>query len=184
LVATNELNQSSDELTVRRLTWKQATAERDRIRAARQFFARQLGPLPAVAGISVGVVAAFSDEIKTKWLLWLALGFFALMVLVSILYSRMPPYRALRKNRIEGPNPMAEGTKHDQTPVEWYDHEIALERSIYGSSGDEPGFTRLWPKARPEEDLQVQMDKERFGVFLVQFLFLCVIASLLAARLV
>jgi hypothetical protein len=175
--------ETSDELAVLRLTHKQATEERDRIRAARAFFARQLGPLPAVAGISLGAVAAFSDEIRTKWLLWVALGFFALMVVASIGYSRMPPYRVLRSQRTKGPDGIADGSQA-RTEIEWYANEIKLEHSIYDSPTNESWFRRLWPESRPGQDLQDQMDKERFGVFLVQILFLCVIASLLAARLI
>jgi hypothetical protein len=64
---------STDEPAALELAHKQVTGERDRLRDARAFFARQLGPLPAFAGISAAVVAAFSDKIDHNWCLYVAL---------------------------------------------------------------------------------------------------------------
>jgi hypothetical protein len=170
-------------VTARRLTYERIVAERDRIRAARAFFARQLGPLPAVAGVSVALVGAFSEEISHKWLLLVALVLFALMVLVSVLYSRMPAYRDLRAHRVRNET-MEEGVPGMQ-PAAWYDAEIKLEHSIYSSRVDGTNSGRL-PRRLPRRnltgDLQAQLDKERLGVFVVQGLFLCVIACLVLAR--
>jgi hypothetical protein len=169
----------NDDATVRRLTYERTAEERDRIRDARAFFARQLGPLPAFAGISLAVVGAFSEKIKHDPFLWVALGLFAVMVMASVLYSRMPAYRELRAHRLRK-GKLQDGRDAD-TAADWYRLESDLERSIYGS-GD--SRHRLWraPWRNLDGDLQEQLDKERFGVFLVQILFLLVIASLLFAR--
>jgi hypothetical protein len=166
----------NDDVTARRLTYERLAAERNRMRDARSFFARQLGPLPAFAGISVALVGAFSEDIGCEAWLWVALAIFALMIVVSILYSGMPPYRELRANRVDG------GTEGvgTQNPADWYDAEIALEKAIYASESARPWFWQL-PLRRPQGDLQEQLDKERVGYFLAQVLFLLVIASLLLA---
>ena len=63
----------------------------------------------------------------------------------------------------------------------WYQAECELERSVYGSGRDR-ARPWLWPRRNLSGDLQEQLDKERFGVFLVQGLFLLVIACLVLAR--
>ena len=81
----------SEDPPVHKLAYEQLRDERNRLRDARQFFARQLGPLPAFAGISLAAVGAFSDEIKDPAWLGVAVGLFALMVLTSIAYSPVCP---------------------------------------------------------------------------------------------
>ena len=170
---------SDDDVTGKRLTYERMSEERDRIRAARAFFARQLGPLPAFAGISVAVVGAFSEEIRNETWLWVALIAFAAMVAVSVFYSRMPAYRELRAQRISNNN-TAEGDE-SMDSARWYQAEIDLERRIYTSQGCRGKFW-WWPRRNLDGDLQEQLDKERLGVFLVQSLFLLVIAFLVFAR--
>jgi hypothetical protein len=178
MLASSMEASSDDRLTARKLTYDRIITERDRLRGARQFFARQLGPLPAAAGISLAVVAAFSERIKDSDWLWVALGLFTAMVAVSILYSRMPAYRHLRARRLDNPK-MEEGRGTD-SPAVWYDRETELEESVY--AGGQRGCFWRWPRRNLDGDLPEQLDKERFGVFLVQILFLLVIASLLLAR--
>jgi hypothetical protein len=173
---------SGDDVAVRRLTYERIAGELDRIRGARAYFARQLGPLPAFAGISVALVGAFSEKIEEEKWLWVALVLFGLMVAASIAYSRMPPYRELRSDRLhDKTKDLAEGCGTNN-PADWYDAESKLERDIYSSPRNGGRFW-WWPRRSPERDMQEQLNKERFGVFLVQTLFLCVIASLLLARL-
>ena len=167
----------SEDATVLRLAYEQLRDERNRLRGARQFFARQLGPLPAFAGISLAAVGAFSNEIKDEAWLWVAVGLFALMVLTSIAYSRMPAYRELRAERLRT---MSEGSQAD-APAGWYRAEHQLEASIYASGCRRSLFWRL-PYRNLDSDMQEQMDKERFGVFVVQILFLLVVACLVLAR--
>jgi hypothetical protein len=169
---------TDDELAVRKLTYEQAAGERDRIRSARAFFARQLGPLPAFAGISVALVGALSEKFDEGWQFWAALACLVGMLAVSFGYSRMPPYRELRADRVR------KATKEGRdalTPAAWYGYEIELERRIYGT-GDER--TRLWwlPLRKVEGSLAEQLDKERIGLFVAQGLFLAAIVLLLFAR--
>jgi hypothetical protein len=128
------------------------------------------------------LVGAFSEKIEEEKWLWVALVLFGLMVAASIAYSRMPPYRELRSYRLRyQAKDFTEGCGAN-TPADWYDAESKLERDIYSSQRNE-GRLWWWPRRRPEGDMQEQLNKERFGVFLVQILFLSVIACLLLARL-
>ena len=180
-----------DALKVQELHYARLTAERDRLREARGFFARQLGPLPTFAGISVALVSAFSDKIKDEWALWIAFVLLILMVATSTAYSGMPPYRRLRAYRTGaagdfGPKRLPGGNK-SMTPSQWYDAEITLEEDIYGIAPAGQGLTWQHVKAKlpsfdPAASLQEQLDRERFGVFAVQFLFVLVIVALLVAR--
>jgi Na+/melibiose symporter-like transporter len=168
-----------DDLTTRKLTYERMVAERERIRGARAFFARQLGPLPAAAGVSLALVGAFSEKNKHQGWVIAALALFALMVLVSILYSRMPAYRDLRDYRVRKQG-MEEGDG-DMQPAAWYDVESKLECSIYSSQPDKVNFSWL-PWRNLPGNLQQQLDKERQGVFIVQALFLLLIVCLVFAR--
>jgi hypothetical protein len=185
-----------DGATTLRLSYESAIQERDRLRAARAFFARQLGPLPAVAGISVGLVAAFSERIHHRGWLWIALGLLAVMVIVSLVYSGMPAYRHLRARKerdwragLEKDFPAAARRAEDAklsvedmlAPAEWYAAQIRLERELSGSSKKNRLLRPSWDL--DEADLADQLDRERTGVFATQFLFLLVIGCLLAARL-
>ncbi len=74
------------------------------------------------------------------------------------------------------------------TPADWYEAEIKLETQIYGDPQRHPRLwvrpwkARYWPRRDFSQNLQVQMDRERFGVFLVQTLFLLVIGLLVIGR--
>lgn len=169
---------SDNEIPASRLTYERLGEERDRIREARAFFARQLGPLPAFAGISVAAVGAFSEQIRDETWLWLAFGAVAAMVLTSVLYSRMPSYRELRAERVK------EGlTQGDESmgPAAWYQAELKLERRLYRASATRGKLWRL-PRRNLQGDLQEQLDKERVGLFLVQFWLLLVVGFLVLAR--
>jgi hypothetical protein len=174
-----------DPVAVLRLRYDQAVQERDRIRAARAFFARQLGPLPTFAGVSVSLVAAFSEKIQHREWLWVALGGFVVMAVVSMLYSRMPAYRQIRASRVpKRPEEDARGVAqlaNFDTPRAWYEAELALECQLYGP----PRKNNEWglPWRRPQDDLQCQLDRERTGVFVTQSLFIVVIVALVLAHL-
>jgi hypothetical protein len=186
-----------NELATLKLVYEQTSQERDRIRGARAFFARQLGPLPTFAGISVGLVGAFSDRIHHGPWLWIALGVLSLLVAVSLLYSGMPAYRQLRaKKEIAWREDLRRRWKREAgraedaglrvedvlSPNEWYSAQIRLERSLYGTPGKQNRL--LLPSWNLDKtDLQDQLDRERTGVFVAQALFLIVIGCLLAASL-
>jgi hypothetical protein len=148
------VNEPEDE-KVLALRYGQVTEERDRLRDARRFFARQLGPLPTVAGLSLGAVGVFSDFRHNAWL-YVALGAFVAMTAVSIAFSGRPPYRVLRARHERG----APAT----TIKGWYERELSIEDAVY-------------------EDMEVEMGRERLGVFATQLLFLIVVACLLLGHL-
>jgi hypothetical protein len=155
------------------LEYARAVGERDRIRSARAFFARQLGPLPAFAGISVALVGAFSEKVDKEGWVWVALAAFVAMTVVSMLYSRMPAYRQLRAHADPVPAP--------QDTEAWYRAELDREWMLYGEP--RAGNELLPPRRKLTDDLQTALDRERTGVFVAQLLFLIVIASLVLARL-
>jgi hypothetical protein len=180
-----------------RLAHEQAVKERDRIRDGRAFFARQLGPLPAFAGISAAVVGAFSQRIEHRLWLWVALVFLVALVLVSCLYSSLPAYRHLRahyeeewrkwieenltvKDRPAGGEKLKVEDRLD--PEDWYIAQIKLERTLYGDPRER---NRVMSPSRKLKgaNLQDQLDRERTGLVAGQLLFLAVIGFLLAARL-
>jgi hypothetical protein len=185
------------ELATLKLAYDQTIQERDRLRGARAFFARQLGPLPTFAGISIGLVGAFSDKIHHGPWLWIALGVLGLLVTVSLLYSGMPAYRQLRASKeIKWRQALMETWSQEASkakeaglrvedvlsPEEWYLAQIRLERELYGEAGKK---NRLLPPRwnLDDTDLQDQLDRERTGVFVAQALFLVVIGCLLASSL-
>jgi hypothetical protein len=186
-----------DEVAALKLAYEQAIQERDRLRGARAFFARQLGPLPAFAGVSAALVGAFSGKALDRLWMWIALGVLGLLILVSLLYSGMPAYRHLRAHEeakwrkrlerdFEGAACRAEsaGLRVEDmlNPKQWYIAQIQLERTLYGPPGKKNRL--LLPSWNLDRaDLQDQLDRERTGVFVGQVVFLVVIGCLLAARL-
>jgi hypothetical protein len=183
-------------LAALQLAYEQTIQERDRLRGARSFFARQLGPLPAFAGISVALVGAFSENVHHRLWLWIALGVLILLILVSLTYSGMPAYRQLRARREEKwrerlEEEFAEPARQASslglrvedllTPREWYIAQIQLERELYGPPGKRNRL--LLPSwDLDDSDLQDQLDRERTGVFLAQALFLIVMGCLFVTR--
>jgi hypothetical protein len=185
---------TTDELGALTLSYDDVRRERERLRDARAGLTRQLGPLPVSAGIAVSLVAAFSED-GVRGPLWIAFALFLLLILVSILYSSMRPYRQLRAAKEEGWRaglrdryPDVARTAQDQglqvedllSERDWYAAMLRLEREVYGDPRLEnrPGLP-----TRELQDLQDGLDRERTGLFLVQLLFGLVIASLLLSRL-
>ena len=116
------------DLETLRLVYADLINERDRLRDARRSITAQLGPLPASAGLIIGLFAAFGDiESGRMTLLYgLALLPFLLVMLVSTLALRRNPYRKLTKREPQ----TAEGD--DLLPEEeWLTQRIALERRSY-----------------------------------------------------
>jgi hypothetical protein len=168
-----------DEVAALNLAYEQAIVERDRLRAARAFFARQLGPLPAFAGVSAALVGAFSGRALDRFWMWIALGALGLLILVSLLYSGMPAYRHFRAHeeakwreglerhfgsaalRADNAGLLVEDML---APREWYIAQIQLERTLYGPPG-KPNRLMLPSWKLDGSDLQDQLDRERTGVF-------------------
>jgi hypothetical protein len=90
--------------------------ERDRLRSARASVTRQLGPLPASAGIAISLVGALArNAVSEAWLI-VALSLLFVLVCVSIAYSLLPPYRKLRaKYEYELANEVKVGSAADTT---------------------------------------------------------------------
>jgi hypothetical protein len=190
-------SRGDDDPSALRLAHEQAVKERDRVRDARGFFARQLGPLPAFAGISAALVGAFSNKIERPLWLWLALVVLLLLIVVSVFYSWLPAYRHLRaENEDEWrtwleerfqPKAPPEGSKKLKAedmldPEQWYIAQIELERRLYGLPRKKNRLMLPSWKLKGA-DLQDQLDRERTGLIGAQVLFLVVIGFLLAARL-
>src|SRR5436190_5319327 len=87
------------ELDTLKLTYDRLREETKRLRDARAGFARGLGPAPASAGIATAVTAALGEPHHRGWL-YAALVLLALMVVVGMLYVRLPAYRQLYARRV------------------------------------------------------------------------------------
>ncbi|TMK98917.1 MAG: hypothetical protein E6G34_05265 [Actinobacteria bacterium] len=188
-----------DECATLRLVYEGLCSERNRLRDARSSFSRQLGPLPVVAGISTGTIAVFARHVHTSWLLWVALGLLAVLVVVSILYSSVPAYRQIRARKETGwrerlvsrhgaclaAEAAERGLQIEDllAPADWYRAMIELEREIYGRRARERSPLFVRPR-RGAENLQDALDSERAGLYAVQFLFGLVIVALALTELI
>ena len=160
------------------LAYRDLVNERDRLRDARGAVTRQLGPLPASAGIAISLVGALAKNASAV-ALGVALGLFAVLVLVSIAYNVLLPYRMLRASYEDDAHEL--GFDEYASPSEWLKHMITLERRIYGSlDPDRPRFRFRLKIA----NLQDGFDSERTGLFIVQVLFVCVVVTLVVGVLV
>lgn len=171
--------------------------ESDRLRSARGAFSRQLGPLPLAGGLVLGVFTAFAKH-PHRTLTWVAVGLFALSVVLSMGASGIAPYRRLRarlfakheetydqwrRPELQGAMDVDDGdvTADDVlSEPDWLCERIKLERKLYG-----PPASRLH---RPDllrpgnwTTLQQAFEVERYAVFIVQLLFVAEIVLLFAA---
>jgi hypothetical protein len=204
---------ASDELETLKAALEDIRRENERLRNARGSVTRQLGPLPISAAAVAGLIAAFPGthpgSPAQRHLIYWALGVFGLMVLLSMRYSALRPYRKLRdaeeatmtKARKPIPESIADDirSRYRQKPVghagsdgfeqaRWYAAMIAVERSVRGKTARRPWWLRLlrvplllWP--RQAKNLQEGFDLEWQGLFVVQALFAAVIVLLIIARL-
>jgi hypothetical protein len=95
---------SNPKLETLKLRLKDLQYENERLRNARSGITSQLGPLPISAAIVAGLVSAFTvtgkAHLKHTPAIW-ALIAFGVMVIVSITYSALQPYRKLREKAEE-----------------------------------------------------------------------------------
>jgi hypothetical protein len=160
-----------------RLEYEYVRSENLRLRDGRAAITRQLGPLPISAAIVAGLVTGFTSKAHENAFLWLALLVFVVLVLVSIKYAGMKPYRVLRNDKEE------RFPRSTQSKVKWYENAIALEKKIYGESYERKGFQSRLPSA-DVANLQDGYDRERSGLFIVQALFAIVVVFLIISRVI
>jgi hypothetical protein len=180
------MTDESGQVEALRLAYEDATRENARLRDARASFTRQLGPLPISAAVIAGLVAAFpgksSGSSAQLALISFALLLFAVMVLVSIRYSGMKPYRELR-NEFEECSLEREGIKRSKdspgafidhlvdeyagpdtglqpasASAIWYARMIKLEQRIRGKGKDKKPTWKQW-----REDEKISL-REYVGV--------------------
>lgn len=182
-----------DGLGVLKAAYEDIRRENERLRDARASVTRQLGPLPLSAAVVAGLVTGFAppgkQPIQHTWMLVAAGGLFAALVLLSILYSNLKPYRQLRAKKEESlkrPDQIVDqllNPPHQaaspRIEAEWYSGMIRLEREVRGEPRSK------WHRFPwGTQSLVDGFDKERTGLVLVQGLFAAVIVFLILARVV
>ncbi len=198
--------QEDSQIATLRLTYEELQKENLRLRDARGSLTGQLGPLPISAAIVAGLVSGFSVSGGAHFNEWFALGallVFVIMVIVSVNYSHLTPYRKLRDEMdITDGEAIAE-QPGDGRSVEraWYVEVIELERGVRGrwSPRERSPLSEWWTQVRsrglrsafrglvcPEDprDLQAAYDVEWRGVSITKGLFAVVIVLLILARIV
>jgi hypothetical protein len=178
------------QLATLRLTYERLCHERDRLRDARGYFARGLGPAPVSAGIATVLVSALSEG-RNPGLLCLAVAALIALIVVGVWYDGKPSYRHLYALNIEAlraeirsEHPVLTETAQLEKrtrvedllpPDDWYRAMIGLERDIYGDERTQNQRRAPW---QPVRDLQDGMDHERTGLRFVQALWVVVVAAL------
>lgn len=184
------IEQSDPELETLTLRLKDIQYENERLRNARSEITKQLGPLPISAAIVAGLVSGFtvsgSAHLKHTPAI-VALIAFVLMVVVSIAYSTLQPYRKLREQAEANPDHPKPSDTSD--PIEWHKRMIKIEEVVRGKWVEPKGrFQRLvfrfWPFPLRDQDktLQTGCNLEWKGLFITKSLFVVVIALLIYAR--
>jgi hypothetical protein len=168
-------NTEPDRVEALKLEYEYVRNENIRLRDGRASLTRQLGPLPISAAIVAGLVTGFTSTVHRNAFLWIALGLFGVLVVISILYSSMKPYRVLRRER------EADFPRATQSPARWYEDAIALEEAIYGDPSDSKGLRTHLPTSTVKS-LQDGYKRERSGLFIVQGLFALVVILLIVSR--
>jgi hypothetical protein len=173
LPAEASASRTLDRVEALKLEYEFVRGENIRLRDGRGKLTRQLGPLPISAAIVAGLVTGLAGKVDANAFLWAALIVFGALVVISILYSSMKPYRVLRSDKeVEKPDAL-------ESPARWYEHGIALEKAIYGEPA---GGLLAWLPSFKVESLQEGYDRERWGLFIVQSLFAVVIILLILSR--
>ncbi|HTY97353.1 MAG TPA: hypothetical protein VMB91_09960 [Solirubrobacteraceae bacterium] len=166
-----------------------------RLREARSSVTRQLGPLPISAAAIAGLLAAFPGHgsiggVQVFLIVLAALAFLA-MIGVSIIFSKLRPYRELR-NRLERDWPWY--AIPQASPARVIDEVRARSAPGEAQSGppahEAPASTRMrWYSGMIRVELTVRtgledgLDREWWALFAVRMLFGAVVLLLIAARL-
>jgi hypothetical protein len=177
----------SEELERLRLEYERVCGERDRLRDARGFFARPLGPAPASAGISTALVTTLGSNLDGGYLA-VALISLLLLIILGAWYDGKPAYRHLYAREIRGvrntvgrrARARLQKSPNELPPSlpEWYREMIAREIAVSGDEQLENGWRWPW---QPVTTLQEGLDSERTGLRSVQLLWLMVIGFLVLA---
>jgi hypothetical protein len=184
------------QLATLRLTYERVCHERDRLRDARGYFARGLGPAPVSAGIATVLVAALSEG-RNPGLLGAAVAGLAALIVVGVWYDGKPSYRHLFARKIEDlrsqirsehPRLAETAAPGRRDPVEdllppsdWYRAMIRLERDIYGHDRTQNQRRAPW---QPVCDLQDGLDHERTGLRFVQALWVVIVTALVLSAVI
>jgi hypothetical protein len=92
-------------LATLKVAYEEIRRESERLRDARAFITRQLGPLPISAGVVAGLVTGFASSgqssIHHVWILYVAGGLFVLLAVLSIVYGNLKPYRQLCDEKLK-----------------------------------------------------------------------------------
>jgi hypothetical protein len=181
-----------DRVEVLKQVHEDVVVERNRLRDARAGFTSRLGPLPASAGVAIGLAGAVSDEISEGWI-WAAGALFIVLVVVSTVFSGLTPYRILRSEKQSrdsqerGGNSQRHGRdskpampfafyRNETSLPKWLEAKITLEQEI---CGELPRKQRVfYLKLRGVQTLQDAVDVERSAFYVVQGLFGLIIVVL------
>jgi hypothetical protein len=191
-----DVGADNEGLEVLRASYERLCTERDRLRSARGFFSRPLGPAPASAGISTALVTALGSHLDTGFV-WAAVGALALLVVVGAAYDGKPAYRHLYARELAGVRSArgaialwrrraainaraAETLAADDglQPVAWYREMMRREREIIGPPTI---FNHHYAPWFQVTTLQEGLDLERTGLRAIQALWLGVIVCLVLA---
>jgi membrane protein implicated in regulation of membrane protease activity len=148
-------------------------AERDRLRDARAAVTGSLGPLPASAAIVIGLAGTVAGEIP-DWAIWTTLALFAVIMAISVVSSRLLPYRKLRAKREQDPR-YELNDRSLTTPESWLLRKIELEKAIYEGGPDES----TWSAAIKPRTLARGFAFEHAALNIVQTLFAAIVIVLL-----
>jgi hypothetical protein len=108
------------------LVYEHRVRERDRLRDARREVTARLGPMPAAAGIVLGLFAGLPDHAQNRGLVWAALAVFVAMIAVSSFGIRLKAYRTLMRDV-----PADDSLPHH----DWLSKQIEHERTVYTALG-------------------------------------------------
>jgi hypothetical protein len=177
---------ADQQLETLRVSYERVCHERDRLRDARAYFSRPLGPAPASAGISTALVTALGSNLDPAFVA-LALASLVALVGIGIWYDGKSPYRQLYAKRVtrEAGNPVDAVARKEPIdpdtvllPALWYARMIERDSALIGESTGKN--VRRWPWD-PVDSLQDGLDSERTGLRLVQGLWSLVILFLVLA---
>jgi hypothetical protein len=167
------------------LVYEHLVRERDRLRGARREVTARLGPMPAAAGVVLGLFGGLPDHLHNRGLVWAALGVFLVMIVLSSVAIVFSPYRRLAR---ELDAPRGEGLLADDAlpRADWLAKRIVHEREVYygpAKEEQEEGEGGRIARWRRPGSLEAGFDRERSLMLAVQWLLALEVTLLLLSRL-